>query len=75
MRQNPLNSAGIQRGLAMGETTGGIHAMFVILGEPENYNLPPAPEIPTIYQKSAWASAFISAAILFVIACIAFAIG
>jgi formate dehydrogenase iron-sulfur subunit len=56
-------------------SVGGIHALFVILGEPENYNLPPAPEVPTIYQKSAWTSAFVSAAILFAIICVAFAIG
>ena len=56
-------------------SVGGINAMFVILGQPENYNLPPAPEVPMVYQKSAWASAFISAGVLFVIACIAFALG
>ena len=36
----------------------------IILGEPENYNLPPAPEVPTAYLKSAWTSALLSAAIL-----------
>ena len=56
-------------------SVGGVNAMFVILGEPENYNLPPAPEVPTIYQKSAWTFAFVSAAILFAIICVAFAIG
>jgi formate dehydrogenase iron-sulfur subunit len=50
----------------------GIHAFFVILGEPEAYNLPPAPEVPTAYLKSAWTSAFISAAIIFAIVCAAF---
>ena len=54
-------------------SVGGVHAMFVILGEPENYNLPPAPEVPTSYLKSAWTSALLSAAIAFVIACVAFA--
>jgi formate dehydrogenase iron-sulfur subunit len=53
-------------------SVGGINAFFVILGEPENYNLPPAPQIPTIYQKSAWTSALISAVILFGILCAAF---
>ena len=53
-------------------SVGGINAFFVILGEPENYNLPPAPQIPTIYQKSAWTSAVISAVILFGILCAAF---
>jgi formate dehydrogenase iron-sulfur subunit len=53
-------------------TVGGIHAGFVILGEPENYNLPPAPEVPTAYLRSAWTSAFLSAAVLFVAVCAAF---
>jgi formate dehydrogenase iron-sulfur subunit len=52
---------------------GGIHAFFVILGGPEAYNLPPAPEVPTAYLKSAWTSAFVSAAIIFAIVCAAFA--
>jgi len=52
----------------------GIHAFFVILGEPENYNLPPAPEAPSAYLQSAWASALISAAIVFAIICVAFAL-
>jgi formate dehydrogenase iron-sulfur subunit len=54
-------------------SVGGIHALSVILGEPEAYNLPPAPEVPTVYLKSAWMSAFISAAIIFAIVCAAFA--
>jgi formate dehydrogenase iron-sulfur subunit len=54
-------------------SVGGIHAFFVILGEPQTYNLPPAPEVPTAYLKSAWTSAFVSAAIIFAIVCAAFA--
>lgn len=54
-------------------SVGGLHAFFVILGEPENYNLPPAPESPVVYLKSAWASALVSAAIVFGIVCLAFA--
>jgi formate dehydrogenase iron-sulfur subunit len=55
-------------------SVGGIHAISIILGEPENYNLPPAPEVPTIYLKSAWTSAFVSAAILVAVVCAAFAL-
>jgi len=51
----------------------GIHAFFVILGQPETYNLPPAPEVPTVYLKSAWMSALLSAAIMAAIVCAAFA--
>ena len=35
----------------------GIDAFFLILGEPEAYGLPPKPQMPTIYLKSAWTSA------------------
>jgi len=55
-------------------SVGGIHASFIILGEPENYNLPPAPQIPTIYQKSAWTSAFFSAVALLTILFAVFAL-
>jgi formate dehydrogenase iron-sulfur subunit len=55
-------------------SVGGIHAFFVILGEPEAYNLPPAPQVPTVHLKSAWTSALISAAVLFAIICAAFAV-
>jgi formate dehydrogenase iron-sulfur subunit len=51
----------------------GVHAFFVILGEPENYNIPPAPEVPTTYLKSAWTSALLCSAIAFGIICLAFA--
>ena len=54
-------------------SVGGIHAFFVILGEPEAYNLPPAPQVPTVHLKSAWTSALISAAVIFAIICGAFA--
>jgi len=39
----------------------GLHAFFLILGEPEAYGLPPNPEVPTIYLKSAWLSAIATA--------------
>jgi formate dehydrogenase iron-sulfur subunit len=35
----------------------GIHAFFLIFGEPEAYGLPPKPEVPTIYLQSAWMAA------------------
>jgi formate dehydrogenase iron-sulfur subunit len=54
-------------------SVGGLHAIFVILGASENYNLPPAPEAPVAYLKSAWTWALVSAAVVFGIACLAFA--
>lgn len=38
----------------------GLHAFFLILGEPEAYGLPPKPEVPTIYLKSAWLAALLT---------------
>jgi formate dehydrogenase iron-sulfur subunit len=38
-------------------SVGGIHAFFLLLGEPEAYGLPPKPQIPTIYLKSSWFAA------------------
>lgn len=55
-------------------SVGGTHSLSIILGRPESYNLPPAPEVPTVYLKSAWTSAFISAAILVAVVCAAFAV-
>src|SRR4051794_22015128 len=38
-------------------SVGGLHAFFLLLGEPQSYGLPPKPEIPTIYLKGAWLAA------------------
>jgi formate dehydrogenase iron-sulfur subunit len=35
----------------------GTHAFFLIRGEPQTYNLPPHPEVPTVYLKEGWRSA------------------
>lgn len=35
----------------------GIHAFFLIRGEPQTYNLPPHPEVPTVYLKDGWKAA------------------
>jgi formate dehydrogenase iron-sulfur subunit len=42
-------------------SVGGIHAFFLLLGEPEAYGLPTKPEIPTIYLKSSWLAAAVTA--------------
>src|SRR5207249_2406946 len=34
----------------------GTHAMFILRGDPQSYNLPPSPEVPTAYLKKAWTS-------------------
>ena len=42
----------------------GIHAFFLVRGDPKSYNLPPNPEVPTVYLKSGWTSAAIAAGLL-----------
>jgi formate dehydrogenase iron-sulfur subunit len=45
-------------------SVGGIHAFFITRGDPRQYNLPPKPEIPTIYSRQGWKSAAIGAGVL-----------
>ena len=42
----------------------GTHAMFIVRGDPRSYNLPPRPEVPTIYLKKGWRASAIGAALL-----------
>ena len=42
----------------------GTHAMFIVRGDPRTYNLPPNPEVPTVYLKKAWTSSAIAAGLL-----------
>lgn len=55
-------------------SVGGTHAMFVIVGEPEDYNFPPAPEVPTANLKSAWGAALVAAFVVLVVVSVAFAL-
>ncbi len=45
-------------------SVGGTHAMFLVRGDPRSYNLPPAPDVPTVYQKKAWTSSALASALL-----------
>jgi len=45
-------------------SVGGTHAMFIVRGDPRAYNLPPLPEVPTIYLRKGWRSSAIAAALL-----------
>ncbi|HET9742028.1 MAG TPA: 4Fe-4S dicluster domain-containing protein [Terriglobales bacterium] len=66
-RVRELNDRGIDDAMIYDPTdtsVGGIHAIFVTRGDPKQYNLPPKPEIPTIYAKQGWRSAAIGAGIL-----------
>ena len=53
-------------------SVGGIHALFLLPGSPEEFGLPPRPEVPTINMRAAWQSALITSALAIVGACIAF---
>jgi hypothetical protein len=46
----------------------------VILGQPENYNFPPAPDAPTAHLRSAWTAALGSAVVMLLVVCLAFAL-
>jgi formate dehydrogenase iron-sulfur subunit len=45
-------------------SVGGIHTMFILRGDPRTYNLPPKPEVPTVYLKKGWTSAAVAAGVL-----------
>jgi len=50
----------------------GIHALFLLRGDPRSYNLPPQPEVPTIYAKKGWRSAALAAGAMMAAALLAF---
>jgi formate dehydrogenase iron-sulfur subunit len=50
----------------------GTHAVFVLRGRPEDYNLPAAPEVPTIHLRRGWLSAAVGAAAMLVGTALAF---
>jgi formate dehydrogenase iron-sulfur subunit len=56
-------------------SVGGIHAMFIVRGDPRAYNLPPNPEVPTVLLKQGWTAAGIAAGAIAVGSLLAFAIG
>jgi formate dehydrogenase iron-sulfur subunit len=45
-------------------SVGGTHAMFIFRGAPEDYNLPAAPDVPTIHLRAGWVSAAIAAGLM-----------
>lgn len=42
----------------------GTHALFIVRGDSRTYNLPPSPEVPTVYLKKSWRSSAIAAGLL-----------
>ncbi len=45
-------------------SVGGMHAFFIVRGDPRQYNLPPKPEVPTSYLKAGWTGSAVAAGIL-----------
>lgn len=66
-RMQELRSHGIQDAEIydpLNTSVGGIHALFIVRGDPRKYNLPAKPEIPTIYSKAGWKSAALAGTVL-----------
>jgi formate dehydrogenase iron-sulfur subunit len=57
-----------------GTSVRGIHAFFLLLGEPQAFGLPPRPEVPTIHLRASWTAAFATALGALAVAAAAFAI-
>jgi len=53
-------------------SVGGIHAIFIVRGDPATYNLPPDPEVPTVYLKDAWKASAIASGFFLLGAIVAF---
>ena len=47
-------------------SVGGTHAIFVLRGRPENYNLPSSPEVPTVHLRDGWTGAAVAAGLMLV---------
>jgi formate dehydrogenase iron-sulfur subunit len=56
-------------------SVGGLHALFLVRGDPREYNLPPAPEVPTARQRTAWRTAALAGALMLAGALAAFGLG
>jgi formate dehydrogenase iron-sulfur subunit len=74
-RVGDLRARGIEDAMVYDPTStsvGGTHAIFVFRGQPEEYNLPSAPEVPTVHLKPAWQSAAMAAGLMAAGAVLAF---
>jgi formate dehydrogenase iron-sulfur subunit len=45
-------------------TVGGTHALFIVRGDPEDYNLPAAPDAPALHLSAGWLSAAAAAGLM-----------
>jgi formate dehydrogenase iron-sulfur subunit len=66
-RLQTLKSRGMEDAVLYDPThtsVAGIHAIFLVRGDPRTYNLPPNPEVPTIYAKKGWKASAVAAGLL-----------
>jgi len=50
----------------------GLHAFFIVRGDPRQYNLPPKPEVPTVYLRDGWRASAIGSGVFLAGALLAF---
>jgi formate dehydrogenase iron-sulfur subunit len=56
-------------------SVGGTHAIFVLRGRPEDYNLPSDPEVPTVHLRDGWSAAAAAAGLMLLGTAAAFIVG
>jgi formate dehydrogenase iron-sulfur subunit len=77
-RIEQLHSRGIDDAMlydARDTSVGGTHAMFIFRGTPGEYNLPSAPEVPTVHLRAGWKSAAVAAGLMLFGTALAFSSG
>jgi formate dehydrogenase iron-sulfur subunit len=52
----------------------GTHAFSLIIGAPQRYGLPPAPQVPTVWLRDAWTAAALTSAAAIAVVALAFLI-
>jgi formate dehydrogenase iron-sulfur subunit len=55
-------------------SVGGIHAFFIVRGDPRAYNLPAKPEVPTTLLRAGWSAAAVAAGAMALGSLLAFAL-
>ncbi len=64
-RVDTLHARGVSDAVlydAANSSVGGIHALFVLRGDPEDFNLPANPVVPTVHLRAGWTSAAVASA-------------
>jgi formate dehydrogenase iron-sulfur subunit len=75
-RVDVLRSRGIEDAVlydASGTSVGSTRAMFILRGRPEEYNLPTAPDVPTVHLRAGWTAALLAAGMMVLGTALAFA--